>query len=48
MASWRVTPKEANRPTGAVVYSLAFSDNNTLITESSSGYAEFWRIPQVH
>jgi WD40 repeat protein len=47
-ASWHVTPKEANRPTGAVVYSLAFSDNNTLITESSSGYAESWRIPQSH
>lgn len=45
-ASWHVTPKEANRPTGAVVYSLAFSDNNTLITESSSGYAELWQIPQ--
>ena len=44
-ASWHVTPKEAKRPTGAVVYSLAFSDNNTLITESSSGYAELWQIP---
>ena len=47
-ASWHVTPKEANRPTGAVVYSLAFSDNNTLITESSSGYAERWHIPQAN
>jgi len=46
-ASWHVTPKEANRPTGAVVYSLAFSDNNTLLTESSSGYAELWQIPQT-
>lgn len=46
-ASWHVTPKEANRPTGAVVYSLAFSDNNTLLSESSSGYAELWQIPQV-
>lgn len=45
IASWHVTPKEANRPTGAVVYSLAFSDNNTLLTESSSGYAERWKIP---
>ncbi len=47
-ASWHVTPKEANRPTGAVVYSLAFRDNSTLITESSSGYAELWHIPQVN
>lgn len=45
IASWHVTPKEANRPTGAVVYSIAFSDNNTLLTESSSGYAERWAIP---
>jgi len=44
-ATWHVTPKEAKRPTGAVVYSLAFSDNNTLLTESSSGYAELWQIP---
>lgn len=44
-ASWHVTPKEAKRPTGAVVYSLAFSDNNTLLTESSSGYAELWQLP---
>jgi len=47
-ASWHVTPKKANRPTGAVVYSLAFSDNATLVTESSSGYAERWHIPQAH
>ena len=45
IAKWHVTPKEAKRPTGAVVYSLAFSDNNTLLTESSSGYAELWQLP---
>jgi WD40 repeat protein len=45
-ANWHVTPKEAKRPTGAVVYSLAFSDNNTLLTESSSGYAELWQLPK--
>ena len=44
-AKWHVTPKETKRPTGAVVYSLAFSDNNTLLTESSSGYAELWQLP---
>ena len=42
--SWHVTPKEAKIPTGVVVYSLAFSDNNTLLTESSSGYAELWQL----
>ena len=45
-ASWHVTPKEANIPTGTVVYSLAFSDNSTLLTESSSGYAELWQLPK--
>lgn len=39
-----VTPKEAKRPTGAVVYSVAFGDNNTLLTISSSGYVESWPI----
>jgi WD40 repeat protein len=45
-ASWHVTPKETKIPTGAVVYSLAFSDNDTLLTESSSGYAELWQLPK--
>lgn len=44
-AKWHVTPKEAKIPTGAVVYSIAFRDNNTLITESSSGFAELWSLP---
>lgn len=46
IAHWQVSPKESKRPTGAVVYSVAFSDNNRLLTESSSGYAESWRMPQ--
>lgn len=43
---WFVTPKESKRPTGAVVYSVAFGDNNTLLTISSSGYVETWPIPK--
>jgi WD40 repeat protein len=43
--NWHVTPKEAKRPTGAVVYSLAFSDNSNILTLSSSGYAELWQLP---
>ena len=43
--SWHVTPKKAKRPTGAVVYSLAFSDNSNILTLSSSGYAELWQLP---
>lgn len=44
--SWRVTPKKDTRPASAVVYSIAFSDNNHILTESSSGYAELWPISQ--
>ena len=44
--SWRVMPREDIRPAGAVVYSVAFRDNNHVITESSSGYAELWSILQ--
>lgn len=43
LTSWRVTPKETNRPAGAVVYSAAFRDNSHIITESSSGFAELWQ-----
>lgn len=42
--SWHVSPREDIRPAGAVVYSVAFRDNNHIITESSSGYAELWQI----
>ncbi|MFQ3265297.1 MAG: WD40 repeat protein, partial [Colwellia sp.] len=44
LSHWFVTPKEAKRPTGAVVYSIAFGDNNDLLTISSSGYVESWPI----
>jgi len=47
---WHVTPKEAKRPTGAVVYGVAFGDNalnkHTVYTISSSGYVELWQVPQ--
>lgn len=46
LKSWRVTPREDIRPAGAVVYSIAFSDNSHILTESSSGYAELWPISQ--
>ncbi len=46
LAHWQVSPKESKRPTGVVVYSVAFGDNGKILTESSSGYAELWQIPQ--
>jgi len=42
--TWRVTSKDNFRPSGSVVYSAAFTNNNTVITESSAGYAETWPI----
>lgn len=42
--SWYVSSKSDTRPAGAVVYSVAFRDNEHIITESSSGYAELWPI----
>lgn len=44
LTSWRVTPRKDIRPAGAVVYAAAFGDNNVIITESSSGYAERWLL----
>jgi WD40 repeat protein len=44
LTSWRVLPRDDIRPAGAVVYSVAFRDNNHVITESSSGYAELWQV----
>lgn len=44
LTHWFVTPKKAKRPTGAVVYSVAFGDNSNLLTLSSSGYVESWPI----
>ena len=46
LSHWQVSPKESKRPTGVVVYSVAFGDNGNILTESSSGYAELWQMPQ--
>ncbi|WP_448213696.1 WD40 repeat domain-containing protein [Colwellia sp. MEBiC06753] len=45
LQSWRVTPREDIRPAGAVVYGASFRDNDHFITESSSGLAELWQLP---
>jgi WD40 repeat protein len=44
LTSWRVSPRKDVRPASAVVYSVAFRDNNHILTESSSGFAELWQI----
>lgn len=42
--SWFVSPRKDIRPAGAVVYSVAFRDNNHILTESSAGFNELWQI----
>lgn len=42
--SWFVSPRKDTRPAGAVVYSVAFRDNDHILTESSSGFSELWQI----
>ena len=44
LSSWRVSVKDTGRPTSAVVHSVAFKGNEQVLTESSSGYAELWKI----
>ncbi|WP_353369272.1 hypothetical protein [Aliiglaciecola sp. NS0011-25] len=43
---WRVTPKEGTQPQSAVVYAVSFNQNNQLLSESSSGLAEYWPFEQ--
>ncbi|GAA5215427.1 WD40 repeat domain-containing protein [Corallincola platygyrae] len=44
LQKWYVTPRKDTRPKSAVVYAVAFKDPQTLISESSSGLAEYWPI----
>ena len=44
MKSWYVSPRKDICPAGAVVYSVAFRDNEHILTESSAGFNELWQI----
>lgn len=44
LAEWRVAPRKGTQPQSAVVYAVHFLDDNTVMSESSSGLAEYWRI----
>ena len=39
---WKVAPRENMSPPTAVVYGVAFLDDNRILSESSSGLAEVW------
>lgn len=41
---WRVAPRQGSRPQSAVVHAVAFLDAKRIISESSSGLAEVWKI----
>ncbi|MFT4941399.1 MAG: WD40 repeat protein [Paraglaciecola sp.] len=44
LEEWRVTPREGSQPQTAVVYAVGFVSNKEIVSESSSGLAEFWPI----
>lgn len=44
MEQWKVTPRKDSRPVSSVIYAIAQTKSGKLVTESSSGYAEFWTI----
>lgn len=44
-AQWSVAPKAGVSPPSAVVYAVGFTGDGQVISESSSGLAELWRLP---
>jgi WD40 repeat protein len=43
VGEWRVAPREGTKPQTAVVYAVGFRADQHLVSESSSGLAEFWQ-----
>ena len=44
IGEWAVSPREGASMPSALVYAVAFVNNNTVLSESSSGFAELWKI----
>lgn len=42
LQQWQVQPRADTRPPSSVIFSIAEAESGKLVTESSSGYAEFW------
>lgn len=40
----RVSSRTRNKPTGAIVYAVGFTDDGKLLSESSAGWGEVWAI----
>jgi WD40 repeat protein len=43
LQQWQVLPRAETRPPSSVIFSIAETQSGKLVTESSSGFAEFWR-----
>lgn len=43
---WKVAPREGSKPQSAVVYAVGFVSEKQIVSESSSGLAEVWSIPE--
>lgn len=41
---WRVSAREGSKPASAVVHDIGFTSENEIISESSSGLLEKWKI----
>lgn len=48
LEQWTVTPRKDSRPVSSVIYAISETKSGTLVTESSSGYAEFWKVGSGH
>ena len=47
LKQWRARTREQWKPSGAIIYAVAFSkDNKNIYSESSAGYGEQWIIPK--
>ncbi len=48
LEQWKVTPRKDSRPVSSVIFAISESKSGKIITESSSGYAEFWQHGSGH
>jgi len=48
LEQWTVTPRKDSRPVSSVIFAISEATSGKLVTESSSGYAEFWKFGSGH
>jgi len=48
LEQWKVAPRKDSRPVSSVILSISEAKSGNIITESSSGYAEFWQHGSGH